>query len=373
MQYTARVLREREPGVKAKSLFHFDGALTDEWLLQWHKQNSNQGKDKLAPSIEIRYYDSVLISGYELSIHSSSGLVLDDNCILPETIRLKNNEINSTVSKNLEIIELNEKCIIYQSHGANVYGHFIIDMLPRLLILSEMNEDLSKVRIVSRHDIKQWHKDAIKELFLIEEEQFFYFDPRTQALKISRAIVPSFTRNDAGFHPYTKDLLERFIQRRYGDIDKSSSSRRLIIDRRQWKTTHSVLRKIKNIDYMLEALKDVFAAELIDPSILTIREQIGLFSETNIIIGEYSSALHNSLFAPKGSHVISIGHLNLLQSSICALKEQEISYISTKQDPLDNTELHVAIDQATFLEGIKYLNEKIQKDHSTMISEAAKT
>lgn len=357
MRYNSHVLRERSVGIKARRLLHFDESVTDRWLLQWHEEHTNQSVDKLAPSLEIRYYDQINVSGYESLIYSEVGIVLDDNCILPETIRNQKNSLQSSIDQSKEIVICNDTCLVYQSHGSNVYRHFLIDMLPRLLILRELNFDFSKVRIVSRHDVSEWHKQALKEFFSIEQDQFVFFNPSTQILKLNRAIVPSFTRNDTGFHPYTNDLFQRFVAKRYGANITNGASRSLIIDRREWRTSHSIDRRIDNINYLMDALRDIFSGDIIDPSKFSIREQIEISSNAKQIIGEYSSALHNSIFAPKGSFVLSIGHLNLLQSSICALREQDIAYISTKPKKDDSKALTLLKEPIDFF---RTVSEKIE-------------
>lgn len=73
--------------------------------------------------------------------------------------------------------------------------------------------------------------------------------------------------------------------------------------------------------------------EVVEPSALTIPEQVGLFAGARVVVGEFGSALHNAVFCRPGAVVGAIGARNQVQSAISALCELRQSYLEPEGDP----------------------------------------
>ncbi len=89
-------------------------------------------------------------------------------------------------------------------------------------------------------------------------------------------------------------------------------------------------RVIENEESVKKIVENKFNFKSFSPEAMNIHNQISLFSNAEIIVGQYSSALHNALFAAQDSLTICIGHNNLIQSSISSLTKSRIAYFSTE-------------------------------------------
>ena len=85
-------------------------------------------------------------------------------------------------------------------------------------------------------------------------------------------------------------------------------------------------RRLSN-DEEIESIASSFGLELISPETLPISKQIELFSECAFVVGEFGSALHNTLFSPTDIPVLALNWVNGLQSKISQLKKQSVGYL----------------------------------------------
>lgn len=65
------------------------------------------------------------------------------------------------------------------------------------------------------------------------------------------------------------------------------------------------------------------------PEILSFQEQIRLFAEAELVMGEFGSALHTAVFSPSSTAVVILANslMNWTQSGISALRGQRVQYI----------------------------------------------
>jgi capsular polysaccharide biosynthesis protein len=66
---------------------------------------------------------------------------------------------------------------------------------------------------------------------------------------------------------------------------------------------------------------------IIHPQEMTILQQIRYYQAAECIAGEYSSALHNTVFAQRGTKVIALNRVNWYQSLICRAFSQRLALI----------------------------------------------
>jgi O-antigen biosynthesis protein WbqL len=66
----------------------------------------------------------------------------------------------------------------------------------------------------------------------------------------------------------------------------------------------------------------------VHPQRLSLREQLTLFDGAEVVAGEYSSALHNTLFCRPGTRVISLDFYSWYQSAIGRLRQQPHGFVA---------------------------------------------
>jgi capsular polysaccharide biosynthesis protein len=75
----------------------------------------------------------------------------------------------------------------------------------------------------------------------------------------------------------------------------------------------------------------------IAPETMPFDAQIRLFANAKAVAGLYGSGLHTAIFSPSATRVGSVGYLNIVQSTIGALRGHSNAYIRQSFDGPDDT------------------------------------
>lgn len=221
--------------------------------------------------------------------------------------------------------------LVYQNWGDSTWGHVLIFMLPRLILAERVGLDLAETKILANALTAPWHLQILRDVFGIRESNITFFDPQAERVRIEYALIPYLPFRAEGFHPESAQLFAQLKQRILGDDggQAGDAARVILVDRRRFFNPASRQRQATNFDEMIAALRVVEPRlEVVDPSELSLREQVRLFDETRLLIGEYGSGLHNSLFSRPGTAVISIGESNEVQQQICKLQQQSYAVVA---------------------------------------------
>lgn len=248
-----------------------------------------------------------------------------------------------------------ESGIIMCSPGQKIYGHWILDYVPRLYIAQFGQGGRGRVRYYFR-DLPKWTTPFLKACGLRG-------DSIGELPNRMFVTVPSFTMPSAAkdgirlgrqIHRLAWDRLRRHIQSLPipdQDIAQGIQARKLFVTRRRWESN----RAISNID-SLEEIARSRGYVLVEPSRYSIPAQAALFRNARIVLGEDGSGLHNVIFAERGCRLGVISpwtRQNLWHAAICQILEHRISYMRASKssiadetlykDLLDRLEMHAAI------------------------------
>ena len=215
--------------------------------------------------------------------------------------------------------------------GDHIYGHWVTDILPRLWVLSH-KIDLASVTMVVRHNIPSFALKML-ELFGVPQSNICLFNPNLQNLRCKRAYYATNLRKDQISHP----MMGRFSDH-WTKIVKASmpsapgtpkTGEKVYISRGKW-----IKPSPHRVCLNSEELEDFFLAQdewhVVHPQDLSLGEQLEVFSNAKVVVGEEGSGLHNSLFMPSESHVISLRNTHnfgLIQSGLCRVKSQTEHFV----------------------------------------------
>jgi hypothetical protein len=207
------------------------------------------------------------------------------------------------------------------THPNFVYGHFLLEMLPRMLWARDLYLAGHSFPFVLSTRIPPWAKTFVTEI--LGDCRIIWYDSDEEVLLPERVLVPSRMDINGMLHPAVASLVDGLLHRLVGDA--RGGGERLYLSRRRldlrWRW-HMIENE--------EAIEDLFRDRgftIVHPEQLGIREQLALFSRASFIAGSYGSALHNSLFSPPGTRVLSLNWINNLQSGICTLRNQPVGYV----------------------------------------------
>lgn len=335
--------------------------------------------------LSVHEYDNLTV------LHPQCFLLADGEYICDERVypafgtKLRSSSIDMSPYELLPESYVPGRTLVFQNWGNRIWGHFLIFMLPRLLIARQSGIDLTRTQILMSTLSPEWQKKIISELFGISDEQVYYFDPRTEKIKLEHAITPQLPLNGENFHAPAwqvfRDLRTLIVGE---DIQPTEQNvELLLIDRRPFiEQSASTRRSSVNFPELVRSLQRLTENMLVvDPASLPLIDQVKLFMRADIVVGEYGSALHNAVFGESNLSVVSIGALNSLQSQICRMMRQQHVAIEANisgqyQIPLDSvTECVSQIINSRKLNtqhGVIKLNPSIHTDQTSAVAETTR-
>ncbi len=216
---------------------------------------------------------------------------------------LKRRRIDSTV------------CVVVNSPFAHMYGHWLLDVVPRIALAKNIYKKDAKFLVSSK--LSSYTKRFEKVLDL-DENDWEFFASDKEIVTISHAIVPAYLRYWTLMHPSCLEMFEEIACRAEDRISRKLN-RKLFISRQR------VGSRCKNENEIAKIAED-YGFDIIFPELMPVEEQIKLFRNAEIIVGTRGSALHNSVFASEKCRFLIIqpgDDKGLIQPGLCQLKKQE--------------------------------------------------
>ena len=219
-------------------------------------------------------------------------------------------------SENRPPVIIEDPVIGVAGPGHQTYGHWIIDFLPRLGIARNLlGERFNTMRFLVLSDTPPWARELLQLFLGIGADRLIEFEFAKDEFVCRRLCFPTYAHS----YPF---FLHSFVRMFYGDRSMTDqSNRRLCIQRRSNKSGRSFRRRN---DFEALARREGF--ELIDPESLTLLDQFALFQSASVVIGEYGSALHNSVFCSQSTVLGILNAPGVEQSRLCAVFGQRIVY-----------------------------------------------
>lgn len=328
---SGRVIRHQvapvEPPDPVLPLFQGTEKFSEPWLTAMHSTAA------ISPPFDLACYiikDATITGDGQVWIDDH--LVIDTE-IMPGYVQavldLKNGG-NTALrgAERLPVRTIYSPCLVASGHGIHVYGHFLVEMLFRILIVERLFE-LSRpfYKILLDKNCPSWLLRILIDDLKFNQEDLEFFDPLSERLRLSHAIVPTHISRNERFHRRANDLLSNLTDRVNFTSDFVAPAR-VFIKRKCFRNSASRQRICRN-EFDLAALaEDRFGFKSIVPESLTWRQQVALFQQAEIILGQAGSALHTALFSRSGTRLGSIGVMNFTQSSIGALRKQHNAFFT---------------------------------------------
>ena len=243
--------------------------------------------------------DNKIVEGPSFQFRPVKNADVKDNIVFKKgTPRIKKN-VNGTVLS-----------LLTGGAGNSNYWHWMFDVLPRIEIAN---------KILTYQKIDNFLVPSVKKKFQFESLDLLDID--------RKKILPSniFRHIEATFlllvdHPYVLNndpsteiqqipkwiiqwLRLKFLVK--NNILKSSTHKKIYIERNNLDNNRSIRRKIINEDEVKSVLlKNGFHP--IKPEILSFNEQVNIFSNADFIIGLHGAAFANMVFSKKNTKILEI-------------------------------------------------------------------
>ena len=213
--------------------------------------------------------------------------------------------------------------LLVQQDKQDIYGHWILDILPKFLILQKIYG--SEIFLFTTKIPKDFVFDLLK-VFKLDPKLLKSVDNLEG--RIINLVDTSETRE---FDLIDIDALDSLINetKGYSHWDGIERSRKIFVSRKNVLKAGIDSRTLSNRDEIEDHFLHL-GFEIVHPEDLKIEEQISIFAKADIIAGEAGSGMHNSIFMPDNALVINLQSAqqrHLIQSSVSRVNNGRCIYV----------------------------------------------
>jgi len=145
------------------------------------------------------------------------------------------------------------------------------------------------------------------------------YDEDTEYVRCERLLIPTILCSGPFFHPLVNSLIDelrQLVDAEYGGNDRIYISR----------PNPGTVRVLSNREE-IENIAIANGFRLIAPETLPIRDQVKLFSAGRLIVGEYGSGMHNTMFSTDRALVLCLNYMDVCQSRLSQLRRYQVGYV----------------------------------------------
>jgi hypothetical protein len=278
---------------------------TDSWL-----KNSIPSEQKI-----FRINQAQISSNLEILNNHASDLFFD-KCFpgyLPELFNVEHfRRAKSEFSyQDLKVIE---KGFLLNHGHDHIYGHFLTEIFPKIAIVDMAYRLGFRFPVVIGNQTPEY----CERFFRIIVPDVEIIRIPIGGIQINQCFLPSLPAL------YLMNKVQTYAFDKAMDVARSDKTERLrlLVCRSH---VQNSFRQIENWTE-IQALVESYGFTPFTPGDHSLEEQIDHFRRSDVIFGEYSSALHNSLFAGP-AQIISLNWINHVQQAICYSRSQPLTII----------------------------------------------
>jgi len=228
--------------------------------------------------------------------------------------------------------ELNEPAIIIGTIGYETFGHWILDILPRLWIFEQtFGKIKDSFKLVLPANTPEYGLDFIKWIFGVSPDQIEKFSPNAETLFLRVAYVPTLIHTDYIFHSSFKTFLDELVAKSINEVGETLCPR-VYVSRRKFETVSVSTKRCLINAIEIEKQLHNRGYEILYPEELPWPKKISQFAGARICVGEFGSGLHSMLFSRPGAAVVAFRWMNATQSGIAALRNHRNIFLMPENE-----------------------------------------
>jgi capsular polysaccharide biosynthesis protein len=214
--------------------------------------------------------------------------------------------------------------------GYPVWGHWLVDFLPRLHLLRLAGYKIERLRFLLPTDCPPFGIDLLRRTGVAEENIVLY-DPGTEQIQVEELIWPTVLRKGSRLHSLFAEATRSWTRFVIPAGLSPGGKRRLFVSRTRFGSTRHLTNRAR-----IEAMAASAGFDMIYPEALPFNVQIALFASARQVMGEYGSGLHNTIFGSPELHCCALRGTShwggMIQSYVSASFGQSMSYFFGQTD-----------------------------------------
>jgi hypothetical protein len=215
--------------------------------------------------------------------------------------------------------------------GCSIYGHWLVDFLPRLYVLQQAGHDILRLNYILPHQCPGFGLELLR-LIGIPAQQLIPYDPACEQIQADELLLPTTLRTGSRLNRHFAAATRAWTNRLPHLPPQDPLARQRLFISRAGVASERILRNRARIEEL--AVSAGFTT--VRPETLNRLEQIRLFRTARQVIGEYGSGLHGTIFGPTDLHCCALrgtSHwLGFIQSGLAHAFGQRMSYVFGEAD-----------------------------------------
>jgi capsular polysaccharide biosynthesis protein len=262
-------------GVQPLPLIHGTESFVPGWLANWHSQHHEWAPDDIAC---YSILDAVISGAGQIWL---GGRVVTSPEIMPiyvhNVLELACGGSEAFwAATRLPVRSINVPCLVAIGHGIHVYGHFLIELLFRILVASEaFNKSGLTYHILLDRALPSWLLKIITEDLGVDGSRLEFFEPDREQILLRHAIVPARALGKESFHPFASHLIDHLLERLL--IQKADRPKRIFVARKRFQNPFAPNRICLNEQNLADIAAKRHCLVPIAIEDMSWREQIAVF------------------------------------------------------------------------------------------------
>jgi len=229
---------------------------------------------------------------------------------------LQVDETTVRVAPPARVRVVDEPCILLSQGGEAVWGHWLLDIWPRLVMALRAPV---RARFILDADVAPWVEEMLRSAN-IGPDRILWQAKGEETLLVRDLYLPSFLR--------WRSAVSSWANLAWGLFPAASGvfPARLYISRTGTGAGSSLTNHAA-----VEALAERRGYTVVHPETLALGRQVALFAGATHVVGEAGSALHNTVFSPAGTRVgvmlSPVGFIRILQAGIGHARGQPTGFV----------------------------------------------
>lgn len=234
------------------------------------------------------------------------------------------------------------------------YGHFLLEMAPKLLLFNMVRSLHPQIKIVIPKKAPFFIRRWVEFFSHLRDSDIVEF---SGAIKIEHCILSDMLITFYLCGPMMNLFIGECIKKSAcsSPTPHQNGAGYLWVSRSVRRQVRADFRFLQN-SADLEQKLITRGFKVIAPEERPLAEQVRLFSEANVIVGELSSALHNAIFSRPDTLVVQLNPFNAVQRNIALSRGHRLISLLPDDGRLRSWPLRTGDDGAFFVDPTRVLN-----------------
>jgi capsular polysaccharide biosynthesis protein len=219
---------------------------------------------------------------------------------------------------------LDEEAVFIFKAGKENYGHFIVEMLPKLDIVANQIDGIVNIIVPTVPDkIKNGLFDVVNLLYPGKFKYFFLSSP---VLKVKKLIYPGpiAKHNNEKTH-----AVSVFAGKITNQVANRNTGRALPVAKKIYVSRGDESKRGVVNGFEIECFFSSLGFSIFRPEFYTFLEQAEVFRNARVVAGPLGAGLTNTIYAPEGSKIILLdpGMYDFFFYDLACLKGQDFHWV----------------------------------------------